>query len=150
MAIEHVPNYSLVYPRIYMGGAVVDADGIFEAFDVVVLSASEWQPEVIPPDRTKDVLRINMHDVDSHLALGPEVRSKLGSLVSTLEKLYREEKRILITCMAGMNRSGLVTALLMMRALGHTPKTAISLIRDARGPSALSNPTFVRYIESLR
>jgi hypothetical protein len=51
-----------------------------------------------------------------------------------------------VTCWQGRNRSGVVSALALVR-LGAPPKVAIGLVRKARGETALSNETFVRIIE---
>lgn len=53
--------------------------------------------------------------------------------------------KIYILCQYGMNRSGLLTGLLL-RALGENADTAVTLIRESR-PGALSNETFVTLIE---
>jgi hypothetical protein len=53
--------------------------------------------------------------------------------------------RIYILCQYGMNRSGLLTGLLL-RALGENAESAVGLIRASR-PGALSNQTFVSLIE---
>ena len=52
--------------------------------------------------------------------------------------------RIYILCQYGMNRSGLLTGLLL-RALGEAAGAAIDLVRSTR-PGALSNQTFTRLI----
>lgn len=54
-------------------------------------------------------------------------------------------KRVLIRCQAGLNRSGLVTALVLIRA-GYTPEQAVDLIRDKRGDYALCNELFVSWL----
>jgi hypothetical protein len=53
--------------------------------------------------------------------------------------------QVLIRCQAGMNRSGLVTALVLVMA-GLTPAQAITLIRHRRGPSCLFNEPFVTWL----
>ena len=52
---------------------------------------------------------------------------------------------VLIRCQAGMNRSGLVTALVLTMA-GLTPAQAITLIRRQRGESCLFNEHFVEWL----
>lgn len=54
---------------------------------------------------------------------------------------------VLIRCQAGMNRSGLITALVLMQA-GLTAGQAITVIRDQRGKACLSNANFVRWLVS--
>ena len=53
--------------------------------------------------------------------------------------------RVLVRCQAGLNRSGLVTALVLMQD-GYSPVEAIALIRLRRSPWALCNDDFVRWL----
>ena len=53
--------------------------------------------------------------------------------------------RVLVRCQAGLNRSGLVTALVLMLA-GWEPAAAVRQIRAARSPHALYNPAFVEWL----
>lgn len=54
-------------------------------------------------------------------------------------------KQTLIRCQAGMNRSGLVTAMVLMLN-GSSADSAIKLIRKKRHPDALSNESYVNYL----
>lgn len=53
--------------------------------------------------------------------------------------------RVLVRCQAGVNRSGLVTALVLMLA-GYEAQDAISLIRERRSRLALCNEDFERWL----
>ena len=57
-------------------------------------------------------------------------------------------KKVLIRCQAGLNRSGLLTALVLINE-GYTPEDAIALIREKRSGWALCNPDYVSYLNSL-
>lgn len=78
-------------------------------------------------------------------------RIDLNRLFTTAQFAYNEwaeGKRVLIRCQAGWNRSGLITALVLM--LDGIPATeAIDLIRKQRSPHALCNPDFVKFLENL-
>lgn len=54
-------------------------------------------------------------------------------------------RRVLIRCAGGMNRSGLVTALVLLR-VGYSADDAVALIQHRRSPEALTNPSFVAYL----
>jgi hypothetical protein len=54
-------------------------------------------------------------------------------------------EQVLIRCQAGLNRSGLVTALTMMHA-GYEPADAIRQIRQERSEMALFNDHFVTWL----
>lgn len=58
------------------------------------------------------------------------------------------DRRVLVACAMGLNRSGLVTALALRRA-GYDPKSAVEKVRAARGPDALSNARFERMVWTL-
>jgi protein-tyrosine phosphatase len=55
--------------------------------------------------------------------------------------------RLLVRCQAGLNRSGLVTALIMM-STGLDAETAIEQIRKNRGEDALFNNHYVEWLMS--
>lgn len=63
-------------------------------------------------------------------------------------KHQKKGQTVLVTCYAGQNRSGLVAALALM-TLGMGARPAIERIRAARGPQALSNPSFVNMIQNF-
>lgn len=58
---------------------------------------------------------------------------------------WRAGDRVLIRCQAGLNRSGLVTALVLMLD-GYDAGDAIRLIRAQRSPWALCNNNFVDWL----
>lgn len=55
---------------------------------------------------------------------------------------------VLVHCAAGLNRSGLVNALIVRQIRGISGAEAIAHVRRAR-PGALFNETFVKYLETL-
>ena len=65
----------------------------------------------------------------------------LRVVVDLVERSVRAGRPTLITCMGGLNRSGLVAAL-ALRRLGHSADEALSLLRASRGPYALGNELF--------
>lgn len=61
---------------------------------------------------------------------------------------WKSGAKVLIRCQAGLNRSGLIAALVLIKN-GSTPAKAISLIRARRSQQALCNGEFVDYLLSL-
>jgi protein-tyrosine phosphatase len=57
----------------------------------------------------------------------------------------RRGKKVLVTCNAGRNRSGLIVALALHLLSGQPAAPIIGYVKKAR-PGALSNPSFVRAI----
>jgi len=54
----------------------------------------------------------------------------------------------LVACQAGLNRSGLVSALALIK-MGRTARDAIALLREKRSPFVLCNPSFERWLLEL-
>lgn len=111
-----------------------------EAIEVVVLSAREFQNVPLPAHVT--VFRAVLDDdapADRHLE-----RIKLAA--SQVASCLRSGKSVLVTCAAGLNRSGVITARALTK-MGLEVQAAIDLVRKARGPIALSNPHFVAFLK---
>ena len=62
-----------------------------------------------------------------------------------IASLVRDGKHVAVNCMSGVNRSGLLIGRALV-SLGYTPEQAIEAVRSARGPMALSNQHFVRFL----
>jgi len=60
---------------------------------------------------------------------------------------WKSGDRVLVRCQAGLNRSGLVLALILIKD-GLKPQEAINRIRDHRGPDALFNDSFHAWLIS--
>jgi protein-tyrosine phosphatase len=67
--------------------------------------------------------------------------SRLRQAVDFGYDRWKQGDRVLVRCQAGLNRSGLVLALILIKD-GLTPIEAINTIRDNRGPDALFNENF--------
>jgi protein-tyrosine phosphatase len=75
----------------------------------------------------------------------PAVIQKVESLSSEIVFLLQSNKRVLVHCRGGRNRSGLITGLVLKKLLGVSGATAVELVQRAR-PRALANMHFVRYL----
>jgi protein-tyrosine phosphatase len=58
---------------------------------------------------------------------------------------WKSGKRVLVRCQAGINRSGLVMAHVLMKD-GYTARGAIDLMREKRSKAVLLNKYFVDYL----
>jgi hypothetical protein len=132
-----------VVPGLFMGGHDVRSQSaqacvVGEEFDLVVsLTAREgYGPS---PGVEHVVARLADAVLDAPSAA--RVR-ELGALVATA---VRDDKRVLVRCSGGLNRSGVVVAEALLR-LGMTPEEAVLAVRRARGPWALTNPAFVAHL----
>jgi protein-tyrosine phosphatase len=129
-----------VAPKLHQGGAV-DPTYHYSWFDVIVLCATEYQPEL--PYFRGEIVRPAFHDTDTPTRLELARAAAAANLVANAT---RRGQRVLVSCFMGWNRSGLVTGI----ALGRTTsgEHALGLIRRARGDKALGNETFARIVRS--
>jgi len=61
---------------------------------------------------------------------------------------WKSGRKTLVRCQAGWNRSGLLTALILIRD-GYSPEEAIRLIRKKRSGKALSNEIFAEWLRNV-
>lgn len=73
---------------------------------------------------------------------------ELHDLVVAAHWDWKKGKRVLVRCQAGINRSGLVMALMLIRE-GYSPEDAIDLMRHKRGEAVLANQHFERWLMGL-
>ena len=116
-----------------------------ERFDVIVLGAEELQTLPYP---CKNILRVPLDD--SKPTAEEMARALRGGTV--VADLLRKNKKVLVTCAQGVNRSSFIAALALIRS-GVAPWRAISMIRDKRKPkiglTPLSNPHFTKILMSM-
>ena len=79
--------------------------------------------------------------------IDPEMYADIERVADWAYAEWKDGKRVLIRCQAGMNRSSLVTCLVLMRD-GWSAADAIALLRDKRSEYVLSNQHFLEYVES--
>ncbi len=137
--------FSEILPNLYMGGTD-DADIVQfgrrlpqlderEEFDAVVTCYSYAQP-----------MSWYVHENRYGFADGPmdaETFVKVQELATWLHSEWKAGRKCLSRCQAGLNRSGLVIALVLMMD-GFSADNALTLIREKRDRNALFNLDFVR------
>jgi len=129
-----------VIPGLYMGGGWLTKD-VLANFDVLVLCAED----VAPPDEELAGIEVHRCWLWDAKPTDAERTSAFGA-GHRVANCVREGRRVLVTCLGGLNRSGLVVGLALL-ALGKTADEAIALVRMARGIHALSNEHFVKMIQ---
>lgn len=135
---------SPIYGGLYIGSRPPPgARAAHAGFDLVVFAAEEYQP---PEWRMPgvEVMYVPMQDV-------PEILSKeqLRTVRLAGERIARAlemNKKVLVTCRAGLNRSSLLAAAALMRLTPMNALQVIRLIRSKRSVFALNNPAFVHAI----
>ena len=148
MPYEPASLYSEIAPNLFMGGTD-DADVIHYAasnrrrtdmpFDAIVTMYAWAQPA----DWQVQEFRYGVPDATiSHIDLG-----RLKQAVEFGYNCWLAGDRVLIRCQAGLNRSGLVIALILMNT-GLDAETAILEIRKNRAEIALFNEGYVEWLKA--
>ena len=141
--------YSEIAPNLFMGGTD-DADVIHRTaphntarkdlpFDAIVTMYA-WAR---PADWKVQEFRYGIYDS----AITEIDLDRLKQAVEFGYNRWLSGDRLLVRCQAGLNRSGLVTALIMM-STGLDAETAIEQIRKNRGEDALFNNHYVEWLMS--
>ena len=146
---EDVELYSEILPALWQGGTE-DDDSIYHGqkrlptmsdprpFDAVVSLCAYSQPfgwlvkefRYAFPDGPVD----------------PQVYEEAERIADWAFLEWKSGSRVLIRCQAGLNRSGLIMGLVLLREKLPLDQV-ISLIRSKRGPYALSNNHFMDYLK---
>ncbi|GGY44663.1 protein phosphatase [Streptomyces djakartensis] len=136
-----------VVPGLWMGGHEYTATLGHLAFAVV---RDEF-------DLVQTLLRLPGHGPDPGVAHhvwpipdGPLDGTQLAGVIRLAEaacEALEEDRKVLVRCYHGYNRSGLVVAHALVR-LGSSADEAIRLIRARRSPWALHNELFVEYLRA--
>lgn len=120
-------------------------------FQVLVLCAREYQPAgtVFPG------LTVIHAPNDDHCFVTKEDLRLAVNAASRVAEHLKAGQKILITCLAGINRSGLVAALTIHKALGYSGRSCIDLVRAKRRLAdgddvALTNTFFVEALLRLQ
>ena len=135
-------NADRIVPLLWQGsdpplGPTVKACGV----DVLVLCARERQHSAKHFPGV-EVIYAPMDDGE-HVPIDLAMRT--AQLAATR---HIAGKRVLICCLAGLNRSGLVSALTLWYRYGSSGAACVRRVQERR-PDALCNPTFTRFLEQL-
>lgn len=137
-----------IYPQLYQGSVPPHGDRLAkEGFRLVVLCAAEK----IPPAAAfkKIALAIApMHDTN---VIHPDHWADAQLAAKHVVDYIRRGKKVLVTCNAGLNRSGVVVAL-AANLLGYPMQEVIARIQTRRyrhDLHGLCNPAFVSQLYSV-
>ncbi len=142
-------NFSMneIFPNLWQGSAPAPGKTLHTfGFHTLVLCAKEYQP------RGKDFqgLRI-IHAPNDDNFTRPPTKDELHIAIQAAQEVKRDflqGKKILITCMAGRNRSGLVMAFALHLLTGQSGLECANLIKQKR-EGALGNPGFMKVLTAL-
>lgn len=143
-----------IVPGLWQGAIPPEGGEVgIRGFNTLVFCAREHQPqaELFPG------VRVIHAPNDDHPVYGPLDREKLRVAIQAARQVseaLRNGGKALVTCAAGANRSGLVTALTLHFLYGWSGHKAINQIRRRRkvkgGYRPLSNQEFVSALQNLK
>ena len=147
MSETELPLYSEILPNLWQGGTAEEnwvnmatALPTLEdpkSFDTVVTLTTVANPMGY---HVKE-LRFGFPDAE----LFDEHNMSIEQVADWTYQEWKSGNKVLIRCQAGINRSGLIMALVLMRE-GLSANEAIELIRQKRSEFALSNIHFQAYL----
>jgi protein-tyrosine phosphatase len=132
-----VPFISEIAENLWMGGVI---DGLVLPAQVKhVVSLYPWERYSAREGLLTD-LEVRQYD-------GRQVDADQVIELADLVNERRKSGVVLVHCQAGLNRSGLIVGLALVRS-GMTPEGAIALLRAKRSPAVLCNPTFEAFLRA--
>lgn len=133
-----------IIENLWQGSAPPVGTSVGRAAHVLVLCAEEYQP----PDHEFPGVKVCRALLDDAEPSAEEVKAALRAAQTVVQNLARG-RVCLVTCMAGLNRSGLVSGL-ALRMGGWNGSAAVRAVKAARSEYALSNEHFRRIVERWR
>ncbi len=138
-----------IIPGLWQGGAPPSGDDVAKAgFDLLVLCATGWQP----PSEDFPGVGVIRAPFDDHV-LNVDERGTARRAARMVASALKAGRKVLVTCVAGINRSGLVTALAIHERMGYSGKACVELVRGKRWVgnlgTALQNRHFVSFLERI-
>lgn len=126
--ILRVDNYSEIIPNIYIGNiysALYNSDD----FDVIVNCSKN-----LPFSQKNNNIKVRVPIDDKYIFKCDELLNYLD-VIDTIKEYYKNNKKILIHCQFGIQRSSTLTTLFLMKELGIDKEKAINLVKSQRNIS---------------
>lgn len=139
------PIWSEILPGLWQGGTLEEDK--YRQYSVPLISKREFDSVFTlyalanPVDWFVKEFRfgfMDSEDTEFDTAL-------LKRVVALAHEDWKRGERVLIRCQAGLNRSGIITALVLIRD-GYEASEAIKLMREKRNDWVLFNPHFEKWI----
>ena len=131
-------GYSYLF-RDQLAQGAAPPPGVELPFDVIVLAAMEYQPEM----PGFDVIHAPLDDAKPT----PAERARIRAVAGEVAQQIRSGRRVLVTCRQGRNRSGVIAGLALVQ-LGIPSVEAAWRIRRIR--NGLTNPHFFEMVVRSR
>lgn len=120
-----------------------------EPISLLILAAKDYQPH----NSFEHVDKILVPLTDSSALSSRKLRKTIKAaeeIADHATKHIEDGGHVLSTCMAGWNRSGLISGIIIQNLTGAPGKDIVRHIRNQRSVFALSNPLFAKYIIQRR
>lgn len=132
-----------VIPNLWIGGHRAGDEAVVVADEFDIVFSLFRMPGYGPSPGIRD-LYFQIEDAD----LDPEVTDDLDAFVGEVIVQLQCSKKVLVRCSAGINRSALVVALVLV-AMGWSADDALKRLRHVRSPDVLFNQSFVNYLREV-
>lgn len=143
--MDHDYLSPIIPEKLYMSGEPSShPERLVEAGINVVVNLSEHEDHIDITSLADEYLHWPIEDGPL-----PDLRT-LWRMVDWVVGAVENGRRVLVHCDAGLNRSGLVCALVVKDLLHLSGSAAVGHIRLHRDAYALCNDTFVEYIDTLK
>lgn len=145
---NELPLYSEILPGLWQGGT--DDDQLVHKGSGRLPTVNDPKDFDVVVSLCAYTLPVGWHVKEYRYAFPdgptePHIYKELEKIAEYAHQDWVSGKKVLIRCQAGLNRSGLVTALILLRE-GATLEKIVALIREKRGEYALSNNHFMDYL----
>lgn len=147
-AVDMVPycdrNWDHINSGLFLGGHDTQPGGgstvVTDEFDMVVslYTRPDHGPDERVPHYTYEMADAPLEDRDYQA---------INYLADKVAEATQQNKSVLVRCQAGMNRSGLVAGLSLVKQ-GWTTDQVLDRMRNARSPYVLFNKSFVAHLRS--
>ncbi len=133
-----------IFKNLYQGGAPPGGSTLKDAgFDCVVLTANDHQNASIYKDI--EVVLAGGWDSDQW-PIPEEYLVSWDAAANLVVERLTQGKVVLVTCMLGQNRSGLVIGMALKKMLGHQKRKEIVEHIKTRRKNALNNKHYEQYL----
>jgi protein-tyrosine phosphatase len=147
LCVSRVLDAHEIWPGLWQGSAPLPGWRVSQAgFHALVLCAKEYQPDTSLYPGIQVVYAPNDDDF-SRLPTREELKIALDAARATTE-LIQNNRKVLVTCRMGWNRSGLVSALTLYLLTGKSGTSCVAQVRGKR-PKALGNPGFCEVLSRI-
>jgi hypothetical protein len=138
---------SQIAPHLWQGSQPIEGDAVAKAgYRVLVLCADEYQPAMSRFIGLEDV--IYAPNDDGFRPFSPLQKVTAQIAAGRVADYVRKGKNVLVTCMQGRNRSGLVSALTLHNLYGWGGTRCVHHVQSRRW-NALTNDEFVQYLRTI-